>query len=243
MGTSHSKDNHSLVVQIWSLCIVHEIWITVAHIPGKQNLVANCESRKGNKDTEWALNQELYAQGAHILNVTPVIDLFASRLNYKCKPHISFKPDREAYAINAFHISWKNFTFYAFPPFCIIQRCLQKISEENATGIMVVPHWPTQPWWPCLINMLTNFPIELPRQQYTLTLPSNPQMIHPLQKTLQLLMCHLSGDCSKIKLFQMQLLQSSSMHGNLAHRNNMGTTYNTGNSTVLNRISVPFLQL
>ena len=50
--------------------------------------------------------------------------------------------------INAFHISWKGFIFDAFPPFSVIQQVLQKISEEEATGLPVVPHWQTQTWWP-----------------------------------------------------------------------------------------------
>ena len=65
-------------------------------------------------------------------------------------------PNTGAYSINAFHISWKDLTFYAFPPFCIIQRVLQKITEEEATGILVAPYWPTQSWWPYLTNMLIN---------------------------------------------------------------------------------------
>jgi len=36
------------------------------------------------------------------------------------------------------------------PPFSVIQRVLQKISEEEATGLLLVPNWPTQTWWPYL---------------------------------------------------------------------------------------------
>ena len=31
---------------------------------------------------------------------------------------------------------------------------LQNILEEQSTGVMVVPKWPTQPWWPHLMRML-----------------------------------------------------------------------------------------
>jgi hypothetical protein len=65
-------------------------------------------------------DQTVYDQAIQLLDVTPSIDLFASRLNYKCKPYVAFRPDPEAQAINAFHISWVNMCFYAFPPFCII---------------------------------------------------------------------------------------------------------------------------
>ena len=120
MGTSHSKEINLLVTEIWDFCIKNNIWITVAHIPGKHNVIADFESRRGINDTEWALDQTVYDQAIQLLDVTPSIDLFASRLNYKCKPYVAFRPDPEAQAINAFHISWVNMCFYAFPPFCII---------------------------------------------------------------------------------------------------------------------------
>lgn len=68
-------------------------------------------------------------------------------------------------------------------------------------------------WWPYLTNMLINCLLMLPSTQTTLMLPPQPQKIHPLQKTLLLLMCHLSGDCSKVKEFQKKLPQSSYKHG------------------------------
>ena len=79
------------------------------------------------------------------------------------KPYITYQPDPEAYAVNAFCVPWENYVFYAFPPFSIIQQVLQKVVAEKATGLLVVPHWPTQSWWPFLINMLINYPIILPR--------------------------------------------------------------------------------
>ena len=243
MGTSHSQEINFLVTEIWELCIKHNVWITVAHIPGKQNVIADFESRRGGNNTEWALDQTVYDQATQLLEVTPCIDLFASRLNYKCKPYVAFRRDPEAQAINAFCISWANLCFYAFPPFCIINRVLQKISEEKATGIIVIPHWPTQSWWPCLTNMLINCPLMLPSTRTTLTLPWDPQKIHPLQKTLRLLMCHLSGDCLKVKEFQQKLRQSLCKHGGLELKNSTDTTCKSGNNTVVNEVSIPFLQM
>ncbi|XP_068757998.1 uncharacterized protein [Montipora capricornis] len=43
-------------------------------------------------------------------------------LNFQLKPYVAYKPDPEAHAVNAFHISWKRHTFYAFPPLSVIQR-------------------------------------------------------------------------------------------------------------------------
>lgn len=85
------------------------------------------------------LNQEIFEHCIKKLEIKPVIDLFASRLNYKMKLFIAYQPDPEAGAINAFTISWKPHLVYAFPPFSIIQMVLLKILEEQSTGVMMVP--------------------------------------------------------------------------------------------------------
>ena len=124
MGTCHSNLNNKMVQQIWEWCILHGVWQTVAHIPGKSNTEANRESRLSRKETERCLDRSIYSAFIQKLDVIPDIDLFASRLNHQLKPYIAYRPDPGALAVNAFHISLKEYTFYASPPFCIIQRVL-----------------------------------------------------------------------------------------------------------------------
>ena len=66
-----------------------------------------------------------------------------------------------------------------FPPFSLISRVLQKIQREKVQGVIFVPKWPTQTWWPVLMQMLANNPILLPSRKTLLTLPGNPAKIHP----------------------------------------------------------------
>ena len=121
-------------------------------------------------------------------SVTPNIDLFASRINCQITPYVSYRADPAAFAINAFHMSWQHHLFYAFPPFILTTRVLQKIQQEKATGLLLVPKWPTQLWWPKLMQMLIQLPIQLPRDRDTLFLPSSPQEPHPLHKKLCLIL-------------------------------------------------------
>ena len=191
MGTCHSKEINSIVRQIWEWCISHSIWITVSHIPGKENTIADRESRKQRRETERTLDSEIFDNMLISFSVKPDIDLFASQINYKCKKYVSYQPDPGAYAVDAFHLTWKDFCFYAFPPFCIIQKVLRKVTVDQATGILVVPHWPTQPWWPLLTHLLIAPPFILPRRKDTLYLASIPEEPHLLHKTLTLLGCSL----------------------------------------------------
>ena len=81
------------------------------------------------------------------LEVSPVIDLFASRINKQLPRYVSYRPDRDAEAIDAFTLNWENLNFYAFPPFSVIPTVLAKIQKERAEGIVVLPDWPTQSWY------------------------------------------------------------------------------------------------
>ena len=243
MGTCHSNLSNKMVQQIWEWCILHGVWQTVAHIPGKSNTEANRESRLSRKETEWCLDRSIYSAFIQKLDVIPDIDLFASRLNHQLKPYIAYRPYPGALAVNAFHISWKEYTFYAFPPFCIIQRALQKINIDQATGIIIVPNWPTQTWWPYLMSMLINYPIILPRKTRTLSLPEQPQEIHPLHKKLELLAYHLSGTSCLTKEFQKKLQNSSSNPGGQGHRNSIELTLKDGNYSVVQGKLIPFVVL
>ena len=66
---------------------------------------------------------------------------------------MSWKPDLQACAVDALSVSWKDIYFYAFPPFSMILKVLQKKQSDTGKGVVVVPYWPTQPWWPKFTSM------------------------------------------------------------------------------------------
>jgi len=113
------------------------LWITTAYIPGKLNVIAVSESRKTYQDIEWKLDPLVFNKISSFWG-KPSIDLFASRLNFQFRPFVSWKPDPEAFAIDAFSIIWKEQNFYAFPPFAIINRVLQKAEQDQSHGIIIV---------------------------------------------------------------------------------------------------------
>ena len=64
---------------------------------------------------------------------------------------VSYKPEPGAWATDAFFLNWHSLQFYAFPPFSIIGKVLAKIKQDEARGILIVPLWSTQPWFPIAI--------------------------------------------------------------------------------------------
>ena len=113
------------------------------------------------------------------LDVKPEINLFASRLNHQFPRYVSYKADPDAEAGNAFTMSWSGVTFYAFPPFRI-PSVLHKIVKDRARGILVVPDWPSKPWYPILARGLTQSPVLVSVRENLLVLPTNPEAKHRL---------------------------------------------------------------
>ena len=199
-----------------------------------ENIGAGKESCKVCDETEWMLNHTVFNRVLEILHLIPDIDLFASRLNHQVKRYVSYKPDSQAIAVDAFPVNWNDYdVFYAIPPFSLITQVPQKIQSHGVTGLLVVPDWPTQVWYPKLTQMLINYPLLIPPRKQLLCLPYNPMKVHRLHKTMWLLACHLSGDVLKTKAFQSRLATISLSHGELLRKNSTAHTSDNGRFSVI----------
>ena len=173
MGTTKSSICNDIVKNIWLFCVKNKIWITAAHIPGAENVIADYESRKSYKDAEWMLNPEIFQKAIKHLKFKPDLDCFASRLNTQLPKYISYEPDPYAYLIDAFSVHWGFYKCYLFPPFSLIGRTLQKICMDQAEVILVVPKWPTQPWYNTFQGMPSQEPYVVTPHNENLFLPQN----------------------------------------------------------------------
>ena len=219
MGSNKGDHLNNLCKDIWLWCIEREIWISAAHVAGKENIEADKLSRCLHVDMEWKLDSSLLSDALKMLEVKPCIDLFASSANAQFSKYVSFVPDKNAYAVDAFTMRWNEYNMYCFPPFSLLPRVLSKIQHDKATGVVVVPEWRNQPFWPMLMDMLIDEPVRLSARETLLQLPANPKEKHPLRKNLALLVCHVSGQESKVKDFQKQLQNSSCRHGDQRQKN------------------------
>ncbi|KAI8428150.1 hypothetical protein MSG28_002397 [Choristoneura fumiferana] len=138
MGGVQFPHLNELARQIWQWCEKRNIWLFASYINTKDNVEADKESRRTNPDTEWELSSSAFFRITKELG-QPNIDLFASRANAKCPRYISWRKDSDAIGIDAFTMNWSHDFFYAFPPFSVILKCLQKIIHDKATGILVFP--------------------------------------------------------------------------------------------------------
>ena len=219
---------NELAKQLWAWCEERNIWISVFHIPGRLNTRADELSRQKNRcneDMEWALQQKVYQKISNKMGHSEV-DLFASAKNYKNKNYMSYMPDKGAIAINAFSTKWDYKLHFAFPPFSIIGRVLQKMCEDKAELILVTPLFPSQPWFPQLLQQISGQSYVLPKTDQILFLPGT-QRKHRLT-TMRMGAFRLSGNAWSVQNYQKQLQTSSCSRGDQQLQNNMGVISRDG---------------
>ena len=143
-----------------------------------------------SEESEWALHQKYFDRINAHFGVFD-IDLFASSINKKCHRFVSWLPDPLAEAVDAFSLNWSNFYFYAFPPFIIILKVLRKIIIDKAEGVIVVPWWPAQTWFPLYNQLIIDQPI---RFKPDINMLSSPfRETHPPWSRISLVAARLSG--------------------------------------------------
>ena len=160
---------------IWEFALPKNIWISAAHCPGVDNVEADHGSRHFKDETEWSLQKAIYQAICEKLEVEPVIDMFASRLNAQTQRFCSWRPDPEAAMVDAFSVQWSDELIYAFPPFSIIHKVLEKLRQDEATGLLLVPYWPTKPWFTQLTASLIATPVTFSLESDMLFIPGRPE--------------------------------------------------------------------
>lgn len=190
MGSVQYPHLNDVARDIWKWCEERKIMIFASYINTTDNFEADRLSRKKFQDTEWELSDYAFEKVKCYFGV-PKIDLFASRCNSKCDLFVTWKNEPDAWAIDAFTISWKDLDFYAFPPFSMILKMIQKIITDEARGIVIVPYWPTQPWFPLFKRLCVSKPIYFEPDVKLLKSPF--RSAHNLHRTLTLVAATLSG--------------------------------------------------
>ena len=159
---NHSNICNDISRDIWLWCKERDLWFTVAHIPGVENTIADKASQIFNDTSEWQLDKPCFYKLRKFFG-KPDIDMFSSRMNFQIERYVPWEPDPQAYAVYAFTLNWKEYFNYMFPPFGIIPQVLQKIKEDQAKAVLIVPQWETQAWYPKLARLLVARPVILPK--------------------------------------------------------------------------------
>ena len=170
------------------------------------------------------------------------VDLFASRLTHRLNRFFSWRPDPEAEAWNAFTQDWGKTQgrLYANPPWSLVSKVLTQAQSQGVSLILVAPVWKTQPWYPSLLSMLTDYPVCLPSRRDLIlpTHPCNKPEVEP-----QLAVWPISGIGSKVSKFLKRVQNSSSPHGDRNLPNLMTHSLGSGYTGVTRGTPIPFQDL
>jgi hypothetical protein len=170
-------------------CLLHNIELRAAHIPGKDNHLADRLSRQMVSHLEWELHPQV-ARQLFRLWPTPIIDLSQ---NTKLPRFCALRFHPQAVTTDALSMTWRGLYAYAFPPFPLLAKVLQKIQEDQATMILIAPNWPRREWYPCLLELMIDYPWQLPIMPDLIS-QDQGRHIHPNLSTLQLVAWKVSGN-------------------------------------------------
>lgn len=143
LGGTRSYTLCQLAISVWDWCLRKGITVHADHLPGRLNVRADFASRNWNDNSDWMLDPAIFSRLQNRLGRFS-IDLFASFQNAQLPKFFSWKPSPKALAVDALAQRWNQFELpYAFPPFALIGRCLQKIREEKVKRVLIIaPVWP-----------------------------------------------------------------------------------------------------
>jgi hypothetical protein len=200
-GGTRNRLLMTITRQIYQWAELHRVWLLARHIPGKLNVLADGLSRSHQiLPTEWKINPRVLQRVWRVWH-RPHIDLFATRFNHQLEVYISPCPDPQAWAIDALNTDWTGFDAYAYPPTSLIPQVLRRIRQFRCRVILIAPYWPSCQWFPELLELIVEQPLELPVIK-TLLRQSHNYRLHPEPQRLLLHAWRLSGVRSETEAFR-----------------------------------------
>jgi hypothetical protein len=130
-----------------------------------------------------------------------------------------------------------------YPPVILLPRILNKINADRTTALILAPHWPGQPWFPKLLEMLVDYPRLLPQRPHLISLPFEPEKEHSLQHKLHLTVWPVSASAIAQRDFQQRLQELPCPRGVRLPGNDILGRGTLGQAGVVNGRCVPLLPL
>ena len=132
-------------LSVFHLSVTHHLTIEPEWIPRSGNQVADYLSRIVDED-DWMVHPTIFDQLDHMWG-PHTVDRFASIDNRQLEQFNSRFWDPETEAVDAFTVNWGNDTNWWCPPVGLVPR---HAIRTRAVGTLIVPQWPSAPFWPIL---------------------------------------------------------------------------------------------
>jgi ribonuclease HI len=156
-----------------NLCLQMRWTLISQHIPGAGNGDADALSRMGSTG-EYYLSTRMVNRILQLMPRAPTLDVFASRATHVLPRYMTLdRFDGGAVAIDGLSASWADEIVWLHPPLNLILRTLRIVETTRATGVIVVPDWRGQPWFPLLQRLSQD---QLPLGSFVETMTKTPAM-------------------------------------------------------------------
>ena len=201
-GGSRSDKLNRVALEIINWCENRRLDVQAVYLPGCLNFIADRESRRETDSSDWRLSPAIFSSLASKWEMS--LDLFASAWNTQLESFVSWFPQPGALRMNAMAFRWTGLKAYAFPPFALIKDCLFKLRQEQAEIVLICPLWPSQPWFPLLLELAVEIPFILsPSQELLVSAEGLP---HPLVESGSIILTawKLSGVTTRTRAFRQE---------------------------------------
>jgi hypothetical protein len=147
---SRNPELHKEAILLYKVCREHNIRLSVEWVSRDLNENADYLSRLDDPD-DYKLDPRVFRSidncwGPH------TYDRFASMKTNQLPRFSSKYMNPGCDSTDAFTVSWEGENNWLFPPPYLIPRVLRHMSANNEYGTLLIPYWPSAPWWPLLIN-------------------------------------------------------------------------------------------
>ena len=145
-----SKREHlqALALAVHRLCWKHNILLSSEWVPREENALADLLSKTPDTD-DWQLHPKVF-QSLNELLGPHSLDCFASDRTKQIPRYCSRWWNPGCLAADAFTLSWKGEVVWLCPPLHLVFRVLKMVKSSHCHGTLIVPEWPSAPWWPLL---------------------------------------------------------------------------------------------
>ena len=194
MGSTKSKSLFQITADLWEYCLNCNITLTVEHLHGALNIQADHESRVFRDSSNWKLNKTIF-QAITKISCGESRSRPVRRSNQCTASELHILESRPNSSRDS----------STFPLFCLINRYLTKVQQDQTQMIIITHMWQGHPWYASLLQMSTADSILLPNLPHLLTSPTGDY--HPLVQagTMTLAAWKVSGRMPEKQHYQQQV--------------------------------------
>ena len=152
---STKEELHKLSVDIFYVTRDYNIDLDVEWIPRSLNDKADYLSKIVDCD-DWKVKDcYFYALTSYWGQCS--VDCFASSKNCKVPRFYSRFYNPYCLGVDSFAFSWAGEFCWLVPPVILVTRVIRHVCLCKCKGILVIPYWPSAPFWPLLVDSQGSF--------------------------------------------------------------------------------------